>query len=82
MIEPVGMHLLLFLFYVVFGGCNIAMKYHIAIKQVRVVEVVTLRCDASVMASQTSGRRITQLAKITIDPKFFELTADVFVRII
>ena len=27
---------------------------------------------------QTSGRCITQLAKISIDPKFTELTADVF----
>ena len=25
-----------------------------------------------------SGRCITQLAKVTIDPKFIELTADVF----
>ena len=27
---------------------------------------------------QTSGRRITQLAKISVDPKFIELTAEMF----
>ena len=31
---------------------------------------------------KTSGRCITQLAKTTIDPKFIELTADVFRKIL